>query len=174
MQASSILAAILVATSLIAIKGQPPGFGPRKVTFQCGDARFFNGVESIHSNANEDRDWKFGCSVYLGRFTSCTWTSWLNDYDGVLTYSCPENSSVAGYQSIYGHYAKDRRTKLKCCTNGRYKQRHCRLTDWVNAWDGKMAYWEPAKHNKVISGWHSVHSNWYEDRRHKFRVCNYK
>ena len=180
MQASPILAALLVATAIIAVDGgvAPSGYeiDPKyhqKVTFECANGKFLTGLRSRHVNELEDRLWKFGCGENLGRFTSCTWTSWINGYDGELTYRCPEHSFFAGYESIYSTWHKDRRTQLRCCTNGRSKQRNCYWTDWVNDWDGLLEFILPANSGKALAGWHSVHHNWFEDRRHKFLVCSY-
>ena len=116
----------------------------------------------------------FSCNWYWGApKASCSWSGWKNKYDGELNYVCPNNGFIAGVESVHSNWYEDRIWNLKCCTNKSYRHRNCKWTGWVNGWDGNMAFWEPKKTKKLIAGWNSVHSNWYEDRRHRFLICNY-
>ena len=144
------------------------------LSFSCYEGHLLRSVESVHNNYYEDRQWRLGCSYSVKNppETTCQgWTNWANGFDNVLNFKCPPNYAIYGVQSYHVNYYEDRKWKFRCCRFTGFKTSACRMTDWVNNWDGRLFFEVPK--TKVIAGWYSVHDNYYEDRRHKFYVCDY-
>lgn len=47
---------------------------------------------------------------------NCDFTEYLNNFDGVLNFTCPSGTAVAGIFSEHHGRFEDRRFKLKCCS----------------------------------------------------------
>ena len=148
----------------------------RDLNFECPDGSWMNSVNSKHHAWYEDRMFYLTCATAkkgtkLPPTKECYWSNWANSYDRTLNFKCKDHHFIAGIKSRHNSWYEDRITKFKCCTNGKYYGINCKHTNWVNGWDGNMV-WSLDSGKQYMNGWYSVHSNWYEDRRHKFYVCD--
>ncbi|RUS82391.1 hypothetical protein EGW08_009850 [Elysia chlorotica] len=141
--------------------------------FSCPEGQLISYVNSYHSNYYEDRRWRFYCrNANYGAVTSCEWTSdYVNDWDGALSYMCPENMALAGVASVHSNYYEDRRLKFKCCGHAGYKMDSCILTGELHAPDKELKYFVPD--GSVLGGWVSEHFDVSEDRIHRMIVCKF-
>ncbi|XP_005113046.2 dermatopontin [Aplysia californica] len=138
--------------------------------FQCPKGQYVTSVHSIHDNGKEDRRWELKCG---GEWVTenCVWSTHANSWDSQLYFLCPNNMVVTGMDSYHNNHKEDRLFKFRCCGIGGIGKfpRNCRMTDWVNYWDGPMNF--QLSKGKVITGAYSVHDNHKEDRRWRFQVC---
>lgn len=145
------------------------------LNFECPAGQSITRTESRHNNFYEDREFAFGCS-YAPKMTplvNCAWTDYVNNYDGDMNYICPGNGVMKGWNSVHNNYYEDRQFKFLCCNvEGFSVNPTCSWTDYLNDFDKNVAYRVPSS-KAVISGVHSVHHNFFEDRRWKLYVCTY-
>ncbi|KAK7474466.1 hypothetical protein BaRGS_00034288 [Batillaria attramentaria] len=95
-----------------------------------------------------------------------------NNYDGELNVTCPASKTITAIKSWHSNYYEDRQWQFRCSyTPGLRPLSNCRWTDYVNSFDGDLNYKCPG--SSAIKGWYSVHSSYYEDRRHKFMCCEF-
>lgn len=73
------------------------------------------GLESYHSNREEDRRWNFKCCS-VGSL-DCEWTGYINGWDGWMGYTIPKGWRIAGSQSHHSNRREDRRWRLRICRN---------------------------------------------------------
>jgi len=128
------------------------------------------GIYSVHDNGKEDRRWKFlyGSAPGLDCYEQ-SWTSWKNNWDQYLSYSCPSNQVLHGVQSYHSNHKEDRRWKFQCCRLSSGVSVHRGpWTGYLNNWDGELHHQCPAA-NQAIIGLSSYHDNKKEDRRWKVR-----
>lgn len=141
--------------------------------FACSSGQSLYRIKSTHSNKKEDRTWEWICrpNAALAGHSRCKWSNYVNNFDGTLRYSCPENYPIiAGTRSYHDNRREDRRFKYRCCHgNTSCRRTRCSWSGWINQWDGKMDYYPP--HGRTIVGFYSVHKNRREDRRWKARIC---
>ncbi|RUS79425.1 hypothetical protein EGW08_012802 [Elysia chlorotica] len=145
-----------------------------ELNFECPAGQFISSVYSVHNNVKEDRRWRFGCQQppYGAFRTACTWTAdYVNNWDEAVSFMCPAHYAIAGVQSVNSNAHEDRRMKFKCCKPYGYKTLGCELTPFLNDFDAELNFTMP--NNKILAGWFSLHSNKYEDRRHKMLSCIY-
>lgn len=73
-------------------------------------------VASGHDNGAEDREFKFGCAEFeKTRRSGCSWTSYLNSFDGAVNFRCTSGKVFAGVRSFHSNAAEDRRFSFLCC-----------------------------------------------------------
>uniref|UniRef100_UPI00358FA083 hemagglutinin/amebocyte aggregation factor-like n=1 Tax=Myxine glutinosa TaxID=7769 RepID=UPI00358FA083 len=97
----------------------------------------------------------------------------INDWDGVMNYNCPPSQSISRLQSYHRNDKEDRVWDVNCKTTfGRESQPLCYETNYVNCFDEAIVFKCPP--NFVISGLHSYHDNYTEDRRWRFTCCSQK
>ncbi|XP_068129841.1 hemagglutinin/amebocyte aggregation factor-like [Hyperolius riggenbachi] len=85
-------------------------------SFICFHGSVLAGVESIHDNKHEDRRWKFLCcegSVKVNH--ACSWSDYVNDFDGYLRWDAPANRFLTGMESYHDNKREDRRWKYYSC-----------------------------------------------------------
>jgi len=129
-------------------------------------------MESYQSHKGfGDRRWHFECSYDVQNTRNCYNSGWLNDWDGQLHYTCPNNGYIAGFRSYHDNYREDRRWSVVCCKTIRGLE-DCKWTNFINDWDAHMDYNVPS--TRVINGLYSYHSNPHEDRRWKAYECKLK
>ncbi|KAK3802006.1 hypothetical protein RRG08_064600 [Elysia crispata] len=110
----------------------------------------------------------------LGVDLAWTYTGhYENEFDKELNFQCPEGQLLSYLYSIHGNYHEDRRWRFGCrSANYGTVSSSCQWTpDYVNNYDGAVNYLCPA--NMALAGVHSVHSNYYDDRRMKFKCCGH-
>jgi hypothetical protein len=143
-----------------------------KMTFYAGSNRMITGFYSHHDNHREDRLWRMYTGTASG--VKCNiqgWRGWANNWDGVLSFSCPDNQALYGVYSVHDNHREDRRFNFKCCSVGSFADmRYGGWTDYRNYWDSTLNY-QCSKSNEVIVGVYSYHDNHREDRRWKFRCA---
>ncbi|KNC67905.1 dermatopontin-like protein [Pseudoalteromonas ardens] len=96
---------------------------------------------------------------------------YLNDFDAVLSYTCPNNMFIKSVSSYHDNGREDRRFNIECgkytTTSGaRLYRKSLSWTGYVNSYDQAFNYTCPA--GKFLVGMYSVHSNRHEDRVFKF------
>ncbi|XP_052227321.1 hemagglutinin/amebocyte aggregation factor-like [Dreissena polymorpha] len=72
-------------------------------------------------------------------------------------------------KSVHDNGAEDRVWAFYCCRMPGKSLTQCTLTDWTNNYDGYQNYHVP--NGYAMYGVYSVHSNYYEDRRFRYRIC---
>ncbi|KAK6194603.1 hypothetical protein SNE40_000209 [Patella caerulea] len=143
----------------------------KPVSYECHPGQVLTKIVSQHNNYREDRQWDFQCA-YTAALTpksSCKWTNKVNQYDKVMNFKCPKGGAITGLRSVHNNYYEDRIYDVKCCDVIK-QPKSCSLTGYVNTYDGKMNH--VIKPCKYLHGIYSVHSNYHEDRRHRFYECN--
>ncbi|XP_078582961.1 hemagglutinin/amebocyte aggregation factor-like [Branchiostoma floridae x Branchiostoma japonicum] len=86
-----------------------------------------------------------------------------------MSFTCPFNSVVTGFQSEHSNSHEDRRWKLRCSRKNGMVTTHEYLTPYVNNWDSSMNYYVP--NDYYIRGMHGYHDNSKEDRLYRFDLC---
>jgi len=138
---------------------------------RCGNDQALVRIISVHNNRKEDRVWTYYCSKgYSLNDGTAAWSGYVNNWDAVLNYVCPNQKIITGFYSYHHNWKEDRRWRIRC-TSSNKKHTNCRWTGYVNNWDGRMDY-RLSNTNQVITGVYSHHNNHKEDRLWKFRVCN--
>lgn len=142
------------------------------LTFTAGSNRMITGFSSVHDNSKEDRRWKF----FHGHSNSvqCIAQSdsgWVNDWDKVLSFTCPTNQALCGVSSYHNNGKEDRRWRFQCCrvASNFYLKKEA-FTGYLNKWDEPIEFFCPSA-DEVIVGMYSYHDNGKEDRRWKARCA---
>ena len=65
-------------------------------------------IHSIHRNCIEDRIWAFSCESNSAAQV-CSWTGFVNSYDNLLNFKCPNNGFISGIYSVHSNKREDRR-----------------------------------------------------------------
>eukprot|EP01084_Bolivina_argentea_P062101 113555_1 len=70
-----------------------------------------------HSDSTEDRIWTFKCGIIHSSYkiVNCGYSGYLNNYDGVLNYNCPQNGVVRSIWSKHSNSKEDRLWSFECC-----------------------------------------------------------
>lgn len=126
---------------------------------QCDSRSAFYRVRSYHQNCQEDRIWDWYCRrvVKSGYFSQCTWTSYQNNFDQPLFFRCPPNQVMRGVYSYHDNGREDRRWRFMCCKANKHYTRNCKISNYVNSWDGDMDF--NAGNDYAIVGAFSYHDN---------------
>lgn len=134
--------------------------------FSCPKGKSIRRIHSIHRNCIEDRIWAFSCESNSAAQV-CSWTGFVNSYDDLLNFKCPNNGFISGIYSVHSNKREDRRFEFKCCHSSSYSRHSCKWSHTTN-WDADIDY-------STTWGWlagaHSYHNNHYEDRRWQFYQC---
>ncbi|XP_035684986.1 dermatopontin-like [Branchiostoma floridae] len=139
--------------------------------FVCPSGQAISRVQSVHCNHAEDRVWRFECKSVpgLSSFTQRYWSSWINAFDGPMTYACPYNSIVTGFHSEHSNNSEDRRWKVMCSGKEGMGISNRYIDEYANIRDGRMNYYVP--YGFYIRGMHGHHDNGSEDRLYRFDLC---
>ena len=89
------------------------------------------------------------------------------NFDATWTKSCGYGEYIYNARSVHSNYHEDRSWSFYCKYSSKISS-SCSWTDYVNWFDEEILYQCP---NGVITGVHSYHSNYHEDRRFRFRCC---
>lgn len=73
------------------------------------------GMGSKFSDWREDRKWYFYASQVTKATTECSWTSFVNRFDGLMDYQTGKDEWVAGIMSTHSNWRQDRRWKFYVC-----------------------------------------------------------
>jgi len=137
----------------------------KEFAFNPGKNGMITGVESHNANSKEDRRWRFDYGYAEG--VSChqgSWTSWRNDFDRLLDFTCGRDQVLSGIRSYHSNSKEDRRWKFRCChVSSNVRLANSRSTDLLNDWDDGLNFRCGA--SEVLNGFRSSHSNKKEDRR---------
>ena len=130
----------------------------RALFVQCHGAKGMYRVQSVHNNRREDRVWNWECRQVAHRgYPRCWHTGFVNDFDQPMFFMCNKDQYIAGVESHHSNHHEDRRWKFLCCSVPHHKTSSCRITGFVNEFDGHMNFW--AGHGEVITGVFSYHDN---------------
>eukprot|EP01083_Nonionella_stella_P093918 263422_1 len=79
-------------------------------------------ARSEHDNDKEDRQWRFECGEIQPEnidksyeMKNCAWSGYLNFYEYVNDYECPDKGVIQGLWSKYSSSTEDRIWQMKCC-----------------------------------------------------------
>lgn len=85
----------------------------------CPRDSFLSVIESQHDSHREDRRFRYTCSRFQGysyASNTCQWTpNYQNQFDGGLSFECPDQYVMTGIESHHDSRHEDRRFKFKCC-----------------------------------------------------------
>merc|ERR1711934_131313 len=142
--------------------------------FLCKSGQYIKSIESVHDNGKEDRIFHFGCAELSESFaedqlTNCEWSPYVNDFDALFEYQCPNDKIITGVSSYHDNGKEDRRYKFNCCQPGTLVTYHCQYTNYVNSYDHILSYRVPD--GMVMKGVNSVHDNGKEGRIFKIDIC---
>ncbi|RUS71374.1 hypothetical protein EGW08_020870 [Elysia chlorotica] len=88
----------------------------RIVKYICPANWAITGVDSYHSRINEDRRFRFRCcQISDYRVSGCSMSPFLNQLDGVMDYSVPQDQVLVGWFSYTDSNYEDRRHKMMSC-----------------------------------------------------------
>ncbi|XP_033726357.1 dermatopontin-like [Pecten maximus] len=86
------------------------------VLYECPGDDFINGIRSVHDNGKEDRRWSFQCCSLRGHVRDkCHFTGYVNQYDGPLSYTVPDDQLIHGTNSIHDNGPEDRIFAFEVC-----------------------------------------------------------
>lgn len=125
-------------------------------------------MQSVHDNGREDRLWNLECRYDIPTTGSCSWSGFVNGYDGLMNYGCPSNGYMAGAWSQHSNHHEDRIWRFLCCPLPLGRS-NCRWSCYLNEWDGYMNHY--VESGKIIHAAYSHHDNHREDRRWKVLEC---
>jgi len=96
-----------------------------------------------------------------------------NNWDETLRWWCPNNRPISRIQSEHSSWYGDRRFDYRCEAHPLLSgvSPTCRWTpDYINNHGDSMFY--SCGGASYVSGFKSIHSNWYEDRRWRVKCCS--
>eukprot|EP01083_Nonionella_stella_P166877 559323_1 len=142
-------------------------------------AYFMSGVvESVHSNDNEDRIWKFRYCKPTGAFPTWTLETTLDatDYDVYFSSYCgfdSGDSAMIGGTSFHNNHREDRVWAFHCgtldTTKYIFSDADCYWTGYVNSYDATFSV--ICRYDGVIRAIQSTHDNEHDDRRWSYYCC---
>jgi len=101
-----------------------------------------------------DRRWEFLCGSgggVAGVLTSCNLEATIIEPTQEVTYDCPGNGYIGGFQSTFDAAASDRRWRPYCCTRPRTALINCvQSVTWENIVGGLLNWTTPEL--SVITG----------------------
>ncbi|XP_013791521.1 hemagglutinin/amebocyte aggregation factor-like [Limulus polyphemus] len=141
--------------------------------FKCQEKDSIKTISSIHNNRYRDRRWNFYCERTF-EDPSCYLTNYVNDWEGLVHFTCGNGEAIAGFNSYHDNNKEDRKWRIYCCKdeNKCTDNNTCTWTEYVNKWNAILHYLVPRDY--VLTGVISEHDNRKEDRRWKYRHCQLK
>ena len=99
-----------------------------------------------------------------------------SNVDMELTFDCQYHAGIndgyiSGIESAFLSYYGDRMFKFSC-QQGPIDKSQCQWKGYVNALGKDMTFNCPE--GSVVTGVHSKHNDWWEDREWKFKCCQVK
>lgn len=150
---------------------------PDKLLYVMGSSANGNiaplcGMESVHSDFYNDRQFKLGtCAILSSDHKSVSRvTTLLSTPEDVLwTRECPTSQVLVAVASQHYIETEDREFRFSCMQFDGTTKANCHWSQYVNEF-GKPVNYRCAP-SFVLDGVRSVHSNDIEDRRFAFRCC---
>ncbi|XP_074656967.1 uncharacterized protein LOC141910143 [Tubulanus polymorphus] len=140
----------------------------RLLHFKCPENQHIQWFKSQHDTGREDRQFDMSCRPgFVG--TDCGWTGYLNRWNEVVNFVCPDNGVVTGFYGIYSDRDEDRRWELRCCKLVTKPGQSCYWTNWLATWHYPVDNRFPP--GQAMTGMYSVYNNRKDDRLFKFRMC---
>ncbi|EGD80412.1 hypothetical protein PTSG_11057 [Salpingoeca rosetta] len=136
------------------------------LNMECTGSTGIKSLYSTHQDNKKDRRWGFECLKYGApeEGTSMYSSSFENNYDDPLDYSCPNNYYVYRMYSEYDGNPDDRVWKIGCRKAVGATLSSCSFTDdYINSWGKPIDY--------SVDRLYSVHNDRDEDRRWRIRTC---
>ncbi|XP_028417035.1 hemagglutinin/amebocyte aggregation factor-like [Dendronephthya gigantea] len=84
------------------------------ILYQCKDG-VIAGVQSYHNKYHKDRRYSFKCCKAKSYTRICTWTGFVNNWDGYVTYGVRHNYYLVGLFSYHSKGHGDRRWRFLTC-----------------------------------------------------------
>jgi len=157
---TQVVAWVRVQSSLTSYQN----YWDKELTFDAGQDRMLTGLYSYHDNGREDRRWRFWTGSVPGvQCVSKQWSTWKNNWDGELSFSCGSNQVLSGIWSKHDNGKEDRRWRFRCCeVSDNIELINIRKTHDLNDWDDILNF--RCGSSEVLLGLESHHHNGYEDR----------
>lgn len=168
----SLAPALYVVVVSVVVSGWKNSYD-QPLNFNChSDLYSISRFTSKHDNGPEDRIFDFECRrVYsVSGAVYCSWSGYVNNYDALVLFTCPNEGYLNGVHSVHHNGAEDRIFKFRCCTpRSGHCLKNCHWTGFVNGMDAYFSYFVP--YSYVIRGVSSIHDNGPEDRIFQFEIC---
>ena len=134
----------------------------RPFDYSCGgNFRVLNSIQSRRSESDDvqDREYRFQCRDVnqQGKFDSCFWTDYLEDYSKPFVYTCPKGEVITGVASQYSARLRDRIFKFQCCWKGNFYTRGCRSTGYLNELEESFS--SGVGNDRAFIGFHSYYDD---------------
>merc|ERR1712224_557026 len=120
-------------------------------------------------NKGKEKENKRPCPKEATTIKPNSWSSYVNNWDGGVSYST-SNRPIVGIYSVHHNGKEDRLWKFQNANIGA-KSITSRITNYLNNWDGAVHYTCPG--NQAITGFYSYHDNGKEDRRWRVRCSGF-
>ena len=141
----------------------------------CGGNAALSRAQSHWSSTTNDRQWTFRCTPLTSnyRMIDCQWTEYVNEWEGIMNYNCPNDGLLRTVQSIHDNTKEDRRFRFECCRVIENSYSYPAMTsikdiNFVAAWQHTF---DNRQNAYFLCGQESEHSNQYEDRAFKWKKC---
>ena len=119
----------------------------------------FDSISSVYDSRRKDRIWAVHCDAFVPLFSKMgysVWTFYVNDFDGNMTFECPNGNVVTGIGSYYSSHHEDRRYKFRCSYLHNLTRSSCSWTKYTDL----RARWVKIKPLfEVLTGVKSYHDN---------------
>jgi len=86
-------------------------------SYECAEgAGLITGMESVHDNHHEDRQWKYKCCYTAETcYHDCHQTDPINAMDKPMDYLVQDGYWISGLQSVHDNHHEDREWRLHLC-----------------------------------------------------------
>ncbi|KAJ7370705.1 hypothetical protein OS493_030457 [Desmophyllum pertusum] len=130
--------------------------------YECTGRNSITLMASKFDQEHRDRRWRMACG-YNKAVKNCFWTPYINNFDKPLSFRCPHDGFIAGFESDYKKKNYDRRYKIKCCNDyKRYATRNCIQSHVVNDWKKPFNYGIERGKGYYLVGVYSEHANKFQ------------
>ncbi|XP_067663438.1 uncharacterized protein [Haliotis asinina] len=164
----SIVVILLALASMTSVASKYANDYDQPLLYQCPRGKSIASVHSVHHNGAEDRRYGFSCKTTPG-LRDCSWHGYVNGFDEIILFQCPNNGVISGVNSYHDNGAEDRRFKFYCCSiKAKRPLVNCRFGNFVNGFDQPFNFYV---RSRFLKGVFSYHHNGAEDRRWRFETC---
>ena len=104
--------------------------------------------------------------------SGCNAYNWQNEWDGHHKHTCGAGDYLRRLKSTHDNGKEDRRWEFICGRTANLPAGNdCEWSGYLNNWDERVLV--NCRNGGVIAGMESDHNDRAEDRRFKFRCCNF-
>lgn len=174
MKHSVVLTLLTIIGTLNDVMGDVTWATPLRAewTFECTNETTLKILQSANIAGYHDRQWNFQCGGSDAKLKGapCEWSAYVNDYNQLFNFQCPNDGVITGLASYY--YSSDRRYQFLCCFPTGYIAHACQFTPNINSLGGFLNYRRPDHwYIRGFSSYFGTGSNGYYDRSFGFNIC---